>query len=203
VTRDLARGQHVDLELERLGRWAARIEAVMPERVAVASIVQLPEAASTLTGTAARMAFITPRGIMRSTGVVLGVDLSGILELALTGDLEIDQRREHVRVASRLPGLVAHPAAGHKPLLTYTLDVSGGGVLIAGAGPADVGDVVQATVKLPSADAVQAPGRIARRSREGHVALVFDAMAPQERERLVRFVFEQQRLERRAQRESG
>lgn len=197
----IARGQSAQLELDGHGRWSVIVEATMPGRLAVAALASPPAERSALPGAQARLAVATPRGLVRTTGVVLAADPSGLFEIDLTAEPQVEQRRSHVRVAALLPGLV-HPAdGGHQPLHTYTLDVSGGGVLVAGAGPADVGAAVEITVKLPERDPLRTDGRIARRTREGHVALAFDGIDDDAREQLVRWIFERQRRDRHEARE--
>ena len=199
--RGVAQGQAVELELGRHGRWTARVEAVMTDRIAVAALARLPLGGAELAGAPAQMAITTPRGIVRTQAIVLAADRAGLLELQITEEPAIDQRRDHVRIAASLPGVVAPRNELHPPLHTFTLDVSGGGLLIAGAGPADVGTVVELTLKLPERDPLRTEARIARRTDGGHVGLVFHEMPEAEREALVRWIFERQRLERAALRE--
>ena len=199
----VVRGQAVHLELDRHGHWTGRVEAVMTDRLALAVMSRLPVDPVTLSGTAAALAVATPRGIVRGRGVVIAADRAGIVEIAITDDIELDQRREHVRVAAQVPGLVAPRDEGHPPLHTFTLDVSGGGILVAGVGPVGVGAPVAITVKLPDRDPLVTDGRIARRTDGGYVGLVFEGISEREREELVRWIFERQRLERQAARERG
>jgi hypothetical protein len=199
--RGVARGQAVQLELDRHGRWTARVEAVMPDRIAVAALARLPLAGAELSGVAVRMEIATPLGMVQTQGVILAADRGGLIELAITDEFQVDQRREHVRVSAALPGVVAPRSELHPPLHTFTLDVSGGGLLVAGAGPADVGTPVTVTVKLTDRDPLRADARIARRTDGGHVGLVWDGIALREREALVRWIFERQRLERAAAKE--
>ena len=175
----------------------------MTDRLALAVMSRLPVDPATLSGTAAALAVATPRGIVRGRGVVIAADRAGIVEVAITEDIELDQRREHVRVTAQVPGLVAPRDEAHPPLHTFTLDVSGGGILVAGAGPADIGTPVAVTVKLPDRDPLVTDGRIARRTDGGYVGLVFEGISEPEREELVRWIFERQRLERQAARERG
>ena len=197
----VTRGHAVRIDLDRHGSFTGRIEAVMTDRVALALTARLPVSAPELSGVAAALAVVTERGLVRGRGVVLAADRAGIVEIAITDDVEVDQRREHVRVAAQVPGLVAPRDAGHPPLHTFTLDVSGGGILVAGVGPAEIGQPVAITVKLPDRDPLSTDGRIARRTGDGYVGLVFEGMSEREREELVRWIFERQRLERRAARE--
>jgi hypothetical protein len=199
--RDVARGQAVQLDLGHHGSWTARVEAVMPDRLAVAALARLPAPAA-LPGVAGQLQITTHRGILRTQGVILAADRLGLIELQITDETEVDQRREHVRIAASLPGVIAPRTEEHPPLHTFTLDVSGGGLLIAGAGPADVGTVVEVTIKLPERDPLSTEARIARRTDAGHVGLTFHGMSEAEREALVRWIFERQRRERQAARGS-
>ena len=196
----VAPGQAVQVELGRHGSWTARVEAVMPDRIAVAALARLPAGAD-LAGLSGHVAIATAKGILRTRAIVVAADRGGLVELELTEELEVDQRREHVRVAASVPGVLAPRTAAHDPLHTFTLDVSGGGLLVAGAGPAEIGTVVEVTLKLPERDPLRAEARIARRTDGGHVGLVFHAIAEHEREALVRWIFERQRLERAALKE--
>jgi hypothetical protein len=199
--RAIARGQAVRLGLGRHGEWSARVEAVMTDRLAIAVTAQLPPDGPPLSGTAATVTIVTPRGLARGDGVVLAADRAGIVELALTGEVALDQRREHVRIAATVPGLVAPRDAARPALHTFTLDVSGGGVLVAGAGPVDVGTPIAITVKLPDHAPLSTEGRIARRTDAGSVGVVFEGLPESAREQLVRWIFERQRLERATARE--
>jgi c-di-GMP-binding flagellar brake protein YcgR len=146
------------------------------------------------------VAYTTRRGLHLAVSVVVGAEHSGLLELLVTAELERAQRRDHVRVAALLTGTV-RPPHGDAPLHTYTLDVSGSGVLVAGAGPVTIGDGVGVTLKLPGDRLLEATGEVARRSRDGHVGLALAGLTHREREALVRFVFERQRHDLRAARE--
>ena len=144
--RAVTRGQTARLELGRHGGWTARVEAVMADRVAVALTARLPIAAADLAGTPGKIAVATPRGVVRAHGLVVAADRAGIVELEITDDVAVDQRREHVRVAASVPGLVVPRDDSRPALHTFTLDVSGGGILVAGVGPAEIGQPVAITV---------------------------------------------------------
>ena len=194
--RAVTRGQTARLELGRHGVWTARVEAVMVDRVAVALTSRLPVAAAELSGTPGKVSVATPRGVVRAQGVVIAADRAGIVELAITDDVAVDQRREHVRVESRLPTAIEPVDAAHAAVHTYTLDVSGGGVLVAGVGRAEPGAPVEVTLKVPGRATIEAGGHVARRTAEGHAGVVFERIAPHDREELVRFIFERQRIAR-------
>ena len=200
MTRGLLPGQPAHVRLDGHGEWTARIEGVEGERVAIAAIARLPTDHGALAGAQARVKVATARGVISITGIVMAADRTGLLELQLDGEPQVDQRRHHVRVPARVPGVVG-PRDGSAPALhTFTIDVSGGGVLIAGAGPVEPGAPVAVTVKLPQQGSLTTDGRIARLTEGGYVALAFESIAEEQREALVRWIFEQQLLARAAQR---
>jgi hypothetical protein len=202
VIRHVARGQALQADLGAHGRLTAQVEVVMPGRLAIVAVAPLPGDPAALHGVPARLTVATPRGLVRVAATVVAAERSGLLEVALTGEGEVHQRREHVRIAARVPGAVSPRDGSRPPLHTFTLDLSGGGVLVAGAGPAaDVGTPVAVTVKLPEHEPLRAAGRVARLTGGGHVGLVFEGLDEEERDALVRWIFERQRRERAAGRE--
>ena len=199
---DLHPGSLVTLDLGAHGDFPVRVEWGNGDRLGVTLQKALPVLASALVGFPARLAYATPRGVCYAGAEVVAAARGGLLELALAGETEVEQRRGHVRVAAPLLTTV-RPAGASRPVLhTFTIDVSGAGVLVAGAGRAAVGDEVTVTLKVPGQDEpmVAADGRVVRRTANGHVAIAFAELARTDRERLVRFVFERQRQERRASR---
>ena len=192
----VARGQTAEVELGAHGTWAARVVSAFGERVVVALLAQPELDEERLVGTAAQLAVTTGRGLLRAPAVVLSADEDGLIEMDLGDETELDQRREHVRVESRLPTAIEHADAAHAPVHTYTLDVSGGGVLVAGVGMAEEGTLVDVTLKVPGGSIIEAGGHVARRTAEGHAGVVFERIAPHDREELVRWIFERQRVAR-------
>ena len=192
--KHVARNQAARLVLHGHGEWTAQVEATLPDRLILTTLSVLPRDTA---GAGGEVAISTAIGILRADCVALGTDRNEVVELSIAGEHHVDQRRAHLRVAARVPGMVATPGHTLKPLHTYTLDVSGGGVLIAGAGPVDIGTPVAVTVKLPDRDPLRSRGVVTRRTDEGHVALAFDGMDADEREQLVRWIFERQRIELR------
>lgn len=120
------------------------------------------------------------------------------------------QRRAHVRVESQLSIRVQRLLDSGEPtgsLDTYALDVSGGGLRIAGPGILAIGDRVRFELELPdSGDCVQGVARVARVAYHAeHGAtqgLEIERLADGEREAIVRHVFSRQRelLRQRAER---
>jgi PilZ domain len=189
-------GQPAHVRLHQLGDFEGRVESASPERLKVAALHQVPNSA-TLVGTSADLDIGTPRGVIHTAGTILEAGADGVLDIGIDADLRLDQRRQFVRVAARVPGVVGQGGAG-SPLHTYTLDVSAGGLLVAGAGDVEIGAPVSVTVKIPDRDPVEAAAVIARRTKQGHAALQFTDISEADREALIRWIFERQRLERQA-----
>ena len=192
----VARGQAAEVDLGAHGIWTARVVSAFGERVVVALLAQPSIDEERLAGTSVQLAVTTARGLLRAPAVVLSADEDGLLEVDLGDETELDQRREHVRVESRLPTAIEPADAAHAPVHTYTLDVSGGGVLVAGIGVAEASAPVEVTLKVPGRTTIEAGGHVARRTVEGHAGVVFERIAPHDREELVRWIFERQRMAR-------
>jgi c-di-GMP-binding flagellar brake protein YcgR len=118
----------------------------------------------------------------------------------------VTQRREHVRVPSRLPIRVQRLLAGGEPtgpLDTFVIDISGGGLRIAGPDVLRVGDRIRFELALPEGrERLEGRARVARRATDGTHGLEIDDVPEGRRDRIVRHVFERQRElleERRAE----
>ncbi len=203
TTSLLPPGSPVELELGAHGDHPARAEWCHEDRLGGAVPGPLPVLASALVGGPAAVVFPTPRGVHRVDVTVVAAGRGGLLELVAESAAQVAQRRAHVRVAAPLHATVQPADAAHPPLHTFTVDLSGAGVLLAGAGPVRAGDLVSVTVRVPGGDApVAAPSsRVVRRGATGHVAVAFGGLERADRERVVRYVFERQREERRAARQ--
>ncbi len=203
TTTLLPPGTPVELELGAHGDHAARAEWCHGDRVGVAVPGPLPVLASALVGGPAAVVFPTPRGVHRVDVTVVAAARGGLFELLALTPAEVAQRREHVRVAAPLHATVEPADGSRPPLHTFTVDLSGAGVLLAGAGPVERGDLVSVTVRVPGGGepVAAASSRVVRRGATGHVAVAFGGLARADRERIVRYVFERQREERRAARQ--
>lgn len=197
----VAPGQSVQLDLGAAGTLNAHVDAILEDRMLLVPLAKLPIDRSRIVGVGASAEVTTPRGIWRARGVITSCDEGERIELGLHDAPQVDQRREHVRIETKLPGLiVAHTEEGpHSALHTFTLDVSGAGVLVAGAGTEPIGTPVRLQVKLPDR-VLETDAVIARRTPEGHVGLQFTGISTPQREALVRWIFERQRLARQAER---
>jgi c-di-GMP-binding flagellar brake protein YcgR len=113
------------------------------------------------------------------------------------------QEREYVRVMSARPVLV-YRGADERPISSYTVDVSGGGLLLAGPDTLSVGESISFLLTIVQGDPpIKGVGEVVRRDDRGRRPISFTSIADLDRRRLVRFIFECQRLERRRGLELG
>jgi hypothetical protein len=140
--------------------------------------------------------FPSPRGLVRLCGTVT-VEDRDLLRFSELHSPEVLQKREYVRVKANRPVLV-YLGANNLPVQSYTVDLSGGGLLIAGPDMLEIGEEVQFQLTLDSASApIVGMGAVVRSDVKGHRAISFSKISDLERRRLVKFIFECQRAERR------
>jgi PilZ domain len=178
------------------GRTPARVAENDGECVLVAPISR--DAEPTKDGQVERLAleFTIPRGRIRLEG---DVELEGrdLLRFADLHPTELLQEREYVRVASARPvTLQAGGTAG--TVQTYSVDLSGGGILLAGPSTLKIGERIpfQLTTE-PDRPPISGVGIVVRADTASRRAIEFDQISEGDRRRLVRFIFECQRVERR------
>jgi hypothetical protein len=110
--------------------------------------------------------------------------------------VEVLQEREYVRIRSARPVLV-YSSNENSQIQSFTVDVSGGGLLLAGPDTLQIGEQVTFRLTLtPGVAPISGTGKVVRTDRQGHRAIVFDSISDLDRRRLVRFIFECQRTER-------
>ena len=110
-----------------------------------------------------------------------------------SGDSPRPLRRENVRVAIECP-VVAYLGASRTPVQTFTVDMSAGGMLVAGLGGEHTSEEFDFELTI-AADAppIKGVGVVTRTDPQGRCAIKFDTIGPQELRRLDKFIFEHQR----------
>ena len=142
--------------------------------------------------------FQGPGGRVHLTGTA-SVDASDadVLRIEDPRSIDVVQERENVRIKSARPALVF----GGPELIqieSCTVDLSGGGFLLAGAEALNVGDEVHFQVDLAAGERpICGTGKVVRIDPHGHRGIVFDEVTDLDRRRLVRYIFECQRAELR------
>ncbi len=149
-----------------------------------------------------QLEFTNPRGRIRLQGTVTLEDRE-LLRFREVTSVELIQQREYVRVQSTRPVLVITGSA-HGTVQTYSVDISGGGMLLAGPTTLKVGEQVEFRLTIAKGDPpITGVGTVVRADTQGRRALCFDEIGEGEHRRLVHFIFECQRAERRRGLEGG
>ena len=119
-----------------------------------------------------------------------------VLRMTSPRSVETLQQREYVRIKSARPVLV-YSGRDREQMQSFTVDVSGGGLLLAGPDTLPVGAELQFRLTLaPGVLPISGTGRVVRVDGNGRRAIEFETITELDRRRLVRFIFECQRAER-------
>jgi hypothetical protein len=111
--------------------------------------------------------------------------------------VEVLQERSYVRIHSARP-VVVYGTAASGELQSFTVDLSGGGFLLAGGESLPIGQEVRFRLSITSdALPVTGTGRVVRVDKLGRRGVAFESISDLDRRRLVRFIFESQRAERK------
>jgi PilZ domain len=197
-------GQHVRLTVAELGSLSGQVievgddeqlvislflneSRVVPDRIEYDDVV---------------LEYTAVRGLYRRRGDgrfdVAGVDTVRFVPVA---DADLIQRRGFARVDVEVPVSVTIDDVT-PPVLVETIDLSGSGARLQDAVDSDhlaVGRMVWLDLSISEADEpIQARGSVLRELEDGSKGVHFDYIPDHDRDRLVRFLFERQRLMRKA-----
>src|ERR1700761_1178622 len=141
----------------------------------------------------ADLEYTSARGVVRLHGEAVFEDRS-LIRFEASGPADVSQRRSFVRVSSPQPVTLEAEDARR---LAYTVDVSGGGMLLVGGDELQPGQHVPFSMALGGRQVpVQGVARVVRIREDGKRALVFEEIAEEDRQRLIRFVFDCMRAAR-------
>jgi c-di-GMP-binding flagellar brake protein YcgR len=141
--------------------------------------------------------FTNRRGVCRILGTAQAMDADSALRVDATGTIELIQRRDYVRVEAFVP--VTYEPAGPDgwTATANTLDVSGGGFQVGDAEGLRLGDMMRFRLDLGEGEPpVQAVSQAVREAGDGAYGMRFVEILESDRQRLVRWVFARERLER-------
>ncbi len=175
----------------------ARVLESSPDSLLVAIMIPVGRlSAAQLDGLV--LEFVAPQGRVRLTGTVSIEDPSDPDVLRLDGprSVEVLQEREFVRIMSARPAVV-YGGAGKPSVQSFTVDLSGGGFLLAGPDSLRMGEEVKFQITLtPGVLQISGTGKVVRIDAQGRRAVAFTDISELDRRRLVHFIFECQRAER-------
>jgi c-di-GMP-binding flagellar brake protein YcgR len=185
-------GRKVSVRLPYVGSLPATVEACSPGSITVALAVP-DNRLHRLDGADVAVESTTERGIQRFSGRVVLQGRADIFEIALDGEAERIQRREWARVGVVIPVRVEPLEEGVEAGETASLNLSGGGVLIR--------DLWRLEMVIDrDQPPIRALARVVRDGGPEQKGLRFEDLAPQDSERLMRFVRERERAELRISR---
>ncbi len=140
--------------------------------------------------------FTNSAGRVRLQGEVTLVDRE-LVCFRDVSSVEQIQQREYVRVRSTRPVSVISGGV-QSTLQTFSVDLSGGGMLLAGPSTLRVGEQIQFRLTTVQGNPpVSGVATVVRADSQGRRAVCFDEISEGDHRRLVRFIFECQRAERR------
>jgi c-di-GMP-binding flagellar brake protein YcgR len=162
-----------------------------------------PEAGSdpiaVLAGGHVAIQYTNRRGVCRLDGVGQKAKDPAVLRVGHTGKVQLIQRREFVRVDAMVRVRYQPLGPSGWTAETTTLNVSGGGFMISGREGLRIDEVMPFTVGLDgdSRDAgdLEMLGRVVRETNGG-LGVRIENIDERERERLIRWVFGRERLNR-------
>jgi c-di-GMP-binding flagellar brake protein YcgR len=141
--------------------------------------------------------FTNRRGVCRILGDAESAAGGSALRVTATGTIELVQRRDYVRVEAFVPVSYQPDGPDGWTATAHTLDVSGGGFQVAEAEGLRLGDMLRFTVELGEGEEpVQAVSSAVREAGDRVFGMRFVEILERDRQRLVRWVFARERLER-------
>ncbi|MEX2196736.1 MAG: PilZ domain-containing protein [Thermoleophilaceae bacterium] len=189
-------GTHVSLHHPQLGRVPARVERVDDGRLTLALFVRPDTPVQWLESDEAEIEGAGERGMLRAHGTVTaeGQGRDSLVTLELS-DAEVVQRRDFVRVDATMP-VTVWPEPDGAAIDTFATNVSGAGFALAGPSILEIGRQIRFRLRLPGdRPPLEGTARVVREGERGSVGCAFEVIDEHGRELIVRFTFDQQRLE--------
>jgi hypothetical protein len=190
-------GDQLSLALASGERLPARVlERGVNTLLLAITVVTGPLSAGQLEGLVVE--FTAPHGRVRLQGKITLEDPAepDVLRMDAPRSVEVLQEREYVRIDAARPVLV-YAGRDTSEVQSYTVDLSGGGFLLAGPDTLKIGEEVSFQLSLtPGVPPISGTATVVRVDRQGRRAAAFHEISDLDRRRLVRFIFDCQRAER-------
>jgi PilZ domain len=193
-----AEGEQLIVSTSAGGHIPARVTAREGNALTIAIMVPIKPFSRTELA-ALVLEYTDARGRVRLRGCASVEDPSepDLLRIEDPRSIEVLQQREYVRIQSARP-VVVYAGRDALEVQSYTVDLSGGGFLLAGPDSLKAGDEVRFRLSLSQgATPIVGRGEVVRIDNRHRLAVAFRDISDLDRRRLVRFIFEAQRIERR------
>ena len=195
--RGIEEGQHVSLLIGDLPALEARIEEIS-DSYAIVGLFKPPEPPLEDIGPIQGIIEAAgPRGLTRLVGTLRQKDREvDAARLDFDTGPEVIQRRQFVRIdTTTTVSLTRADGTLHK---TYTLNLSGAGLLLGGPADLEMDELVKVDIDVGNGEIpIHARGRVVRATPDGHRGVRIEMIEEGDRERLIHFVFERQRSQPR------
>jgi PilZ domain len=189
------RAQHGKIDVPQLGSIPVLVDLVTGHATATLLVRPL-RGLDEVVGDSVGIDIATSRGLLHVEARVAGVRDGELLDLEIADEGELVQRRAFARVDAVLEVTVASPPGGAERIAAAAVNISGSGAVVARLGGLTIGEAVSLSLRLaPLEPPILISGRIVREFGEHLRAIHFEQLQQSDRERIVRYVFERQRLE--------
>jgi hypothetical protein len=193
-TRGFEEGQHVVLKIGDLAGMEARVEELTEDH-AVIGLFKAPEPSLAEIGEIeAVIESTSARGLARLIGTLKQHEGQEDAAL-LTFDKgpEVIQRRQFVRIETTTPVTIAREDG--TTVRSHTLNLSGAGLLLGGPADLQMEEPIKIDIEVGEGELpIHARGRVVRETAEGYKGVRIEMIEEGDRERLIHFIFERQRL---------
>lgn len=196
--------QPAQLRLPGGERLDARVVHVDEREIVLALLLEAREPVGPGDVAEMELEFGGPRGLVTLSGRGV-VEEEDLVRFQVDGAAEIQQRRDFVRVRVVRPLALAPVDEDGRAgawIDTLTVNLSGNGLLASGPDTLEPGTEVRFRLRLREGETpIQGAGVVARASDEGHRGIRYVELDERARRRLVRFIFERERIARRLTRD--
>jgi hypothetical protein len=134
------------------------------------------------------------RGLARMVGTMKQEgDQEDAVRLTFDQGPEVIQRRQFVRIDTTTPVTITREDGS--TVKNHTLNLSGAGLLLGGPADLQMEEPIKVDIEVGETELpIHARGRVVRETAEGHKGVRIEMIEEGDRERLIHFVFERQRL---------
>jgi hypothetical protein len=191
----LARTQHVVIWLPDQDGLPATVEADDDRTLTLALAVRPDRPMSRYRDQEATVELTTARGVRRMVGVIdPDAGHPEVLHLRRTGQEDVIQRRDWVRVEAVVPVKVVITEPGGRAFETTTVNLSGGGLLLRDPVGLELGTVIAIDI-VPDPDAPPIPvvARVVREAAADLKGVGIEHIEEDDERRLIRFVAARER----------
>lgn len=188
------RARHGCVDVPGFGRLPALVD-VEAEHATAALLVRPLGDLNDIVGEQVGIDVVSNGGLLQVGARVTAVREGDVLDLEIAAE-HLVQRRSFARVDAFLEVTMSREADGSEPIHAAIVNISGSGAVVSRLAGLKPGDAVELSIALaPSDPPVEVGARVVRVVDDQLRAVHFERVYQADRERIIHFVFERQRLE--------